>query len=377
MARRAAAQIGQFTLWRDREGWWAVWYIKEDGRNRRKRRTIGIDRNAPRGVAVGAFAKWVRAFEAARGQDAPYTIGEIVTRYIDDRRREGKQADKLECQWHALAPHFENMQPPDLEQPIEVEGQQRTRCHAYAVARDAAGRARDTIHSELSMLRTAMHWGVKRQLCKPVHVWVSSPGRPRETALTEDQVVSLLRAIMEATRHIRLLMLIAWATGARREAILDLTWDRIDFEKGVIDFRTKTEKHILDTSHQKGRAVVAIGEWLARELRDAKRIAQTVYVIEYRRRRVTDPSQGVRDVFKAAGIEGRYFGVHALRRTLATAASEHGIDLKIIQEQLGHADSRTTEGVYIQHRANRLRGVAAMSDQQMARVIEGEKKSPD
>jgi integrase len=314
----------------------------------------------------------VRTFDAALAQDQRLTVGEIVTAYIADRRKEGKAADKLGHQWKPLAPHFEALQPVDLATPYAVEGQDRTRCHAYAVNRQDQGKARDTIHSELSMLRTAMSWATKRGMIPPVHVWVPSAGKPRENALTEDQILQLIGAILEAPTHIRLLMLLAWTTGARRQAILDLTWDRINIDARTIDYNTHVEKSILDTSHQKGRSISYMGEGLRRELIAAKAIAKTDHVIEWRGKPVKDPREGVKAVFDAAGIVGRYIGLHALRRTLATSARDHGIDLKAIQEQLGHADMKTTEGVYIQARAHRLKDVAALGDRLTQRVIDGD-----
>lgn len=374
MARRPPHQIGRYALMRVRgEGWCAVWYTGP-GKIGRRRRAIGCGPAVPVTKAIGQFALWVRTYEAAIKQDQRITVGKIVADYIADRRREGKAADKLEHQWKPLRPMFEALQPADLAAPHLVDGELRTRCHAYAVERHAKGLARDTIHSELSMLRTAMSWAAKRGITAPVHVWVPSAGKPRENALTEDQLLKLVGAILEAPTHIRLLMLLAWTTGARRQAILDLTWDRVDTDARTIDYNTHAEKSILDTSHQKGRTISYMGEGLRRQLIAAKEIARTVHVIEWRGKPIRDPKEGVAAVFKAAGITGKYIGLHALRRTLATAARDHGIDLKAIQEQLGHADLKTTEGVYIQARAHRLKDVAEMGDRQLARVIDGERK---
>jgi integrase/recombinase XerD len=46
-------------------------------------------------------------------------------------------------------------------------------------------------------------------------------------------------------------------------------------------------------------------------------------------------------MFKAAGI--RHASSHSLRRTHANALRRNGVDLKIIQEQLGHSSLATTE----------------------------------
>jgi integrase len=71
-----------------------------------------------------------------------------------------------------------------------------------------------------------------------------APSKPRERYLTKEERDKLLEHI--ETPHVRLFVTLALATGARMGAILDLTWDRVDFAHGTIDFmpagRDKTNK---------------------------------------------------------------------------------------------------------------------------------------
>ena len=48
------------------------------------------------------------------------------------------------------------------------------------------------------------------------------------------------------------------------------------------------------------------------------------------------------DILTEAGIA--HVGVHAMRHSAATIAIDEGIALTVVQEQLGHADIRTTRG---------------------------------
>lgn len=295
-----------------------------------------------------------------------------MDRYISDREKEGKNAKKMRWQWVALKPHFADLQPADLEAPIIVEGEERTRCHKYALERHRAGIARDTIHSELSLLRTAMSWASKRNLIKDkVFVWVPPPGKPRRTALNEDQILQLLGAMVEAPHHIRLAMLIALATGARKEAILDLTWDRVDFVYRTVDFNKPDERSILDTSHQKGRAKVDMSDELYGSLMHAKEFATCEYVIEYRGKRVGDIKKGVKAVFDRSGLKGKFLGLHALRHTLATSSVAAGIDMRKVQRMLGHDDIDTTDKVYAEFRRGALRDVAQVADAHI-RLLNGD-----
>lgn len=49
---------------------------------------------------------------------------------------------------------------------------------------------------------------------------------------------------------------------------------------------------------------------------------------------------------KAAGLVAKNLCFHDLRHTFATLSLEAGTDVKTLQENLGHAESRTTLDVY-------------------------------
>ena len=59
-----------------------------------------------------------------------------------------------------------------------------------------------------------------------------------ERWLTTEEALRLYRAVRHwRFRYLNLFVRIGLATGARHEAILSLTWDRVDLETGYIDFR--------------------------------------------------------------------------------------------------------------------------------------------
>ncbi len=69
---------------------------------------------------------------------------------------------------------------------------------------------------------------------------------------------------------------------ARLSAILQLTWDHVDFNKRTIDFRiNRDQDDILDTSGQKGRAKVDMNKTLFDALDFAKRYRRCDHVIEW------------------------------------------------------------------------------------------------
>jgi integrase len=331
------------------------------------------------------FDQWVRTRTKALAQDAGITVAEIVGAYIDDREAEGKNSvEKMRFQWRAVGPALGGFQPADLSAArVKVKGKLRTHCHLYAVNRAGLGRARETIRSELLLIRNAFNWAVGRQIKDTVEplltapkVWVPSQGRPRDTSLTPLEVGRLIDEIFEADAHLKLFMLIALQTGARSTAILELTWDRVDIARRTINFEKPDERDILDTGHEKARAFVDIGEELALQLKLFKEYAQTPYVIEFRGKPVKRTVKGVAALFKRAGITKRFVGTHALRHTLATMLASEGFDMRRIQKLLGHEDIRTTEKIYAKHRRGYLTELASIMDIELRRKLEAQKKLP-
>ena len=63
--------------------------------------------------------------------------------------------------------------------------------------------------------------------------------------------------------------MLAITTAARKRAILDLTWDRVDMVNGVITHVDELEFDPMSKSWRKGRATVPINRLLRAELERA------------------------------------------------------------------------------------------------------------
>jgi site-specific recombinase XerD len=56
----------------------------------------------------------------------------------------------------------------------------------------------------------------------------------------------------------------------------------------------------------------------------------------------------IRPALEAAGIKGKTIGWHSFRHTLATSLRSLGVDVKVAQELLRHANSGVTMDIYTQ-----------------------------
>jgi integrase len=130
----------------------------------------------------------------------------------------------------------------------------------YAARR---ARAAATIRYELGMLSVALRWARDKKLIQEAPaIWRPMPPERRERHVTREQFRRFLAAVVAP--HARLYMVLAIATCARPTAILELTWDRVDFDRGLIDLnppgRTQTAKR---------RPVVPIADYALAPLQEA------------------------------------------------------------------------------------------------------------
>jgi len=120
-------------------------------------------------------------------------------------------------------------------------------CRDHAAARAAAGRRVGSVHTELGHLRSALTWAAKcRLIDRAPHI--ERPPKPASDVRPPSD--ARIRALMDGcgAPHIRLAVILLLATGARVGAVLDLTWQRVDLERGIIDLR------LPDGVTRKGRA---------------------------------------------------------------------------------------------------------------------------
>ena len=177
-----------------------------------------------------------------------------------------------------------------------------------------------------------------------------SAGVPKP--LSMDEVESLLASVTgESSIDLRdrALLEFLYATGARISEACELNLDDLDlsarvvrlFGKGskerVVPFGRLAEEHM--------RAYLAIGGREALVPENWARAADKEAVFLTNRGRRLNRQKAwniVRDAGRLAGIN-RELSPHVMRHSCATHMLEHGADLRIVQEMLGHATISTTQ----------------------------------
>ena len=168
---------------------------------------------------------------------------------------------------------------------------------------------------------------------------ITRPPKPvsKTQHLDDEQIGAILREAKSP--HIKLFIQLALTTAARKTALLELTWDRVDFSEGVIELENPE-----DDMRRKKRARVPIGPRTQQILLEAKAAALSDHVIEYCGNPVRDVKQALKRVGKRAGLP--WFSAHVLRHTAAVQMARAGVTMPKIAQYLGHSNSRITEETY-------------------------------
>lgn len=307
--------------------WW------EDGRRRRFRLEADTLGAAER-EAVDVIRRETAATPAA------ITVTDLWEAYRADK--EGRRvAAAMKHEAKAVLSHFGDWRPDQVT--VEM-------CRAYTAARRAAGKHDGTIWTELGHLRSVVKWAEQTRLIDFAPKIERPPKpKPRDRYLTREEA---RRLVMAADGHVRLAIMLMLTTACRVGAALDLTWDRVDFDRRQIVLA------LPDATTRKGRATVPINDDLMAVLTVARREAMTDYVVEWCGERIASIKTGFNAACARAGLEG--VSPHVLRHTAAVWMVEDGVPMDEVSQYLGHSNRDITFRVYGRFSPTHLRRAASV-----------------
>jgi len=272
------------------------WYVRITSRGTTRR----ISTHTPDREAAEEF---LSNFKAALESPAGKTIGELLDARIRARSPYVSRPEALREHATALKRYWGNKYPEQVEDHVRLCKNNRR---------------------QLEELRAALKLAEKRGwIEKAPHVELPPKPSPRDKFLTQEQGINLLRSAHRP--HIKLFILIAMTTGARKGAVLDLTWDRIDMDGGVIDFHNP-KKFITN----KKRSVVPMTRALITALREAHLMATTDYVIEWNGKPLKSIKTAFRKTAQRAGVP--WCSPHVLKHTAITWLAQKGWGIEEISE---------------------------------------------
>lgn len=158
------------------------------------------------------------------------------------------------------------------------------------------------------------------------------PPKSLPNVLSKKEIEKMIKSTHNL-KH-RLIIQTAYSAGLRVSELIKLRWQDIDFKRNTI--------HIKRAKGKKDR-VVMLSPKVKKGLRSLG-TDQISYVFKTKNNKPYIPrsiQQLIANTAKKAGITKKVTP-HTLRHTYATHLVEHGIDIRIIQDLLGHVDLHTT-----------------------------------
>ena len=196
----------------------------------------------------------------------------------------------------------------------------------------------DKASSSIIVFLSSIRYAYSNILKKDITQDIKRPKRERKipAVLTKEEVRNLFDAI--PTKKSRLMLELIYACGFRVSELISLKVDDLDFEEMI--------GYVRQAKGKKDR-IFNIPKFLEKRLRKQSKIQQEnkqEFLFTGPKGKLTDRNiqKIVRVVAKKANIR-KVVSPHTLRHSFATHLLENGVDIRKIQELLGHADLSTTQ----------------------------------
>lgn len=303
------------------------WYIAWTENRKPKRVST---RTAEREAAEDILANF-RAGSYAAPEHKEVTVSMALQEYRTAKQKDGSAYGTIANALQPIEDYFGRIKLDNVTPALSRE---------YTAQRKKDGRANGTILRELSTMRSAINYCIKEgwKISAPPII-LPPPSRARERWLTKDEIKRLIAECKED--HLRLFVVMAYTTCARKGSILELTWDRVDMKNRLIEF-------MLPDAEQtsKRRGVKRINNLLYPMLERALELAQSDYVIEWCGKPLMNLHRSFMTAAKATGLKGKVTP-HVLKHSAGVHMAMDGVPLWEICQMMDHTSVRTTERHYL------------------------------
>lgn len=209
-----------------------------------------------------------------------------------------------------------------------------------------SGKSAGTTKNALELLRRIINFGVKKGLCpwqdpSRLHFEMPRLNNIKTEMLTEEERKRFLEAIdASPNRKAANLMLMAYYTGMRRNELFKLKWEHIDFENGFINIVGEKQEGAKSNRDERIPLSPPVRELLGKVERSE---GPYVFPASDGKSRLTDISNQVNTIKKAANLPKDFRPLHGLRHTFASVAVSNGVPLSHVQKLLTHKDPTLTQ----------------------------------
>ena len=327
------------TLSKNRSGKYEIRYseTQPDGSNRTRTKSTGTTSVQEAQIVLGEFI--LQEKQTAAALDRP-KIKHVAAQYIDAATARGVSDGQLRGA-QVVSAYFGEWTPDEITPEIFLQ------------FRAFRGVSDSSLRRDLSVLGTVFTFGVKHRIWKRGDIpYIDMPpaGAPKDIWLNETQEAEFLDLAMKNSdglprlSRVSRFVAIGLDTGARKTAIHELTWDRVDLASGTIDFRVPGR-----AVTNKRRVPVPVSDRLRPVLQRAYSERTTSHVLDH----VGNIRKAYATWQKGQGAAYSWVTPHVMRHTAATLMLRAGVSIWDVAGVLGDTPETVTK-VYAHHAPDRL-----------------------
>lgn len=312
------------------KNWWIDFYHQ----GKRVRRKVGPSKRVAEMALADVEVK--KAKQEFLGVCEPKSIlfKDFAEEYLEyskaNKAESSYQRDKTTIDKH-LVPLWGHLQISRISTKMieEYKGKRIEHVVASTVTRE--------LFTLKNMLKKAVEWGyLKESAAAPVKKLKS--GTPHFRYLSKEEIRGLLESCSKSDNpHLYPFVFTALNTGMRLGEITALEWKDIDFKRKILRVDNKEEHH---TKNYQVRAI-PMNDVLVNVLRKVPRRLDSPYVFQRRSgEKFHKMKTSYMNARERVGLTDVRF--HDLRHTFASQLVMAGVDIRTVQELLGHKDINMT-----------------------------------
>jgi len=290
-----------------------AWIVIDCGKQIRTGFGDGFRREAECFLADYIGRKMLKRVEAVEIDQI--TIGEVLTRYGEEKINSVKDGERLVNTLKALAPYWANKRVSEVNS---------AECKGYIVFRN---RSAWTVRREMTSLNAALKMAVAtRRILYAPSVTLPPKGAIKDRWLDNDEIHRLMEA---SAPHVQRFIRIALASGRRKTSITNLKWHRSD-DHGWVDLENK-KIHFLGAAEEetkKRRGVIQMPQTLWDKISQWEKDSE--FVISHNGSGMKRIDKAFRRAVERAGLKD--CTPHTLKHTAVTRAFMAGMTLELARD---------------------------------------------
>jgi len=335
--------MGVYQKYRDKNGkptgpWFVKYPYRRDkatGKIRYKIEKAGFSKKLAQRIYNKKYEEYKKREHLDWKETKPLSFSEMVDWYLDLPAVKAKTYYKDIVRYCEKWKEFfgeilvDDIKPSMVEKYREERLQQRSYRGKYPSRQKVTPAS---VNKEVSVLKRIFNLAIREDLAVKNPCWKVErlqENNERKRILSKDELDSLLALLPQ---HARDIVLTAYYTGMRSAEIFNLTWDKVNLEKGYIELAAE------DTKTRRPRRVYLTEAVMEILLRLSKvRHLSHKHVFTYKGKPIKSIKTCFTNACKKAGIED--FRFHDLRHTFNTMMRKAGVPKSVIMSLTGHRTS--------------------------------------